>query len=125
MLWGTGRTRIRPQRSRPASRRRFLELEPCEARRLLDGGLVSFLSIDSPSITEGNSGTKLLTFTVTLDPANIEETVTVDFTITDGTALVGQDYLAQSGRLTFLPDDVQQTITVPILGDLDSEADER
>jgi hypothetical protein len=82
------------------------------------------LSINSPSITEGDSGTKLLTFTVTLSAA-YDQSVTVHYATQDGSATSGSDYVAKSGNLTFNPNGpLTQTITVTIKGDKQKENDE-
>ncbi|NNJ09351.1 hypothetical protein EKD04_003315 [Chloroflexales bacterium ZM16-3] len=56
----------------------------------------STITIDSPSITEGDSGTKVLTFTVSLPaPVPTGYTVTVNYGPTvNGTATAGSDYVA-------------------------------
>ena len=75
-------------------------------------------------LTEGDTGTADATFTVTLTEPH-SETVTVDFSTTDGTAISGLDFQAVSGTLTFLPGQpLSQTVTVPVLGDLIDELDE-
>jgi hypothetical protein len=81
------------------------------------------LSIDSPSISEGNSGTKDLTFTVTLLPASAD-TVTVDYATADGTATQPSDYTAKSDTLTFAPGETTKEIDVEIIGDTTIEPDE-
>ena len=58
------------------------------------------LTISDVSLTEGNSGTKTATFTVTLAPTSAQ-TVTVSFATANGTATAGSDYVAASGTLTF------------------------
>ncbi|MEI7687531.1 MAG: cellulase family glycosylhydrolase, partial [Planctomycetota bacterium] len=60
-----------------------------------------------------SSGTSA-TFTVTLSQASAQ-TVTVNFTTADGTALQGLDYTTTTGTLTFAPGQTQKTITVAIL----------
>ncbi len=83
------------------------------------------VSIDSPSVTEGDSGSKSLTFTVTLSPASGQE-VTVDWAEgTGGTATSGTDYTAiTGGTLTFAAGTTSQTIAVTVAGDVLDEADE-
>jgi Ca2+-binding RTX toxin-like protein len=90
----------------------------------VDTGL--FLSINDVSVTEGNSGTKNASFTVTLSRAS-SLTVTVNYTTAatvDGTATAGSDYTAKTGTLTFAPGVVSQMIEIPIFGDTLSEANE-
>jgi hypothetical protein len=74
------------------------------------------ISINSPSISEGDRGTKLLTFTVTLSAA-YDQAVTVYYATQDGSATAGSDYVAISGTLTFAPFQTTKTITVTIKGD--------
>jgi hypothetical protein len=80
-------------------------------------------SINDASITEGNSGTKLLTFTVTLSAA-YDQVVTVNYATQNYTATAGSDYVAKSGTLTFNPGQLTQTFTVTINGDKQKESDE-
>jgi len=77
---------------------------------------VPSLSVNDPSVTEGNAGTTTLTFTVTLNAAS-GQTVTVNYATADGTAVAGTDYTAASGVLTFAPGVTSQTINVTVTGD--------
>ena len=83
------------------------------------------LSIDSPSVTEGDAGSVNLTFTVSLSPASAQ-TVTVGYAEqTGGTATSGTDYTAlPSGTLTFSPGETSKTVTVSVTGDATDEPDE-
>jgi CSLREA domain-containing protein len=81
------------------------------------------LSINDVSTTEGDSGTKTLTFTVTLSAAS-NQTVTVDFATANGTALSPSDYQSASGTLTFTTGQTTKTIGVSIKGDVSFEPDE-
>ena len=83
------------------------------------------LSIDSPSVTEGDSGTATLTFTVTLSRASAR-TVTVGYADAGtGTATSGTDYTAiPAGTLTFAAGTTSQPIAVTVTGDATGEADE-
>jgi hypothetical protein len=84
---------------------------------ILNDDPVPSLTIGDISQAEGNSGTTNFVFTATLSAAS-GQTVTVAFTTADGTAtLLGQDYLAKSGTLTFSPGQTSQAITVQVLGD--------
>ncbi len=81
------------------------------------------LSIGNTTISEGDSGTANMTFTVTLSQASTG-TVTVKYATSDGTATAGSDYNAASGTLTFAPGVTSRTVTVAVRGDTLVEADE-
>ena len=83
------------------------------------------LSIDSPSVTEGDSGSTNLTYTVSLTAASVQQ-VTVDWgSGTGGTATAGTDYTAiTGGTLTFAVGTTSQTFAVSVTGDTTDEADE-
>ncbi len=83
------------------------------------------LTISNASVTEGNRGTKVITFTVTLSIA-YDIPVTVDFATSDGSAKVSDnDYVAKSGTLTFNPGGpLTQTISITIIGDQKKEPTE-
>lgn len=50
---------------------------------------------------------------------NAAGTVTVDYQTFDGTATAGRDYVATSGTLTFGPNELTKTFTIPILNNDD------
>ncbi len=82
------------------------------------------------SISEGGTGTKLATITVSLSGTS-SQTITADFTTLDGFATAtgnlssgGQDYIMQSGTVTFLPGETTKEITITINGDMLYEPDE-
>ena len=81
------------------------------------------LSIDDPSLDEGDSGSAALEFTVTLK-SDATGTVTVDWATADGTASAGRDYTAGNGTLTFNAGDSAMTVSVPVTGDIVDEPDE-
>ena len=81
------------------------------------------LTVDDPSVTEGDTGTANLTFTVTLAPAS-SQTVTVDYATSNGSATVGSDYTAATGTLTFNPSVTTQTVSIVVSGDAVIEPDE-
>ncbi|HHH48136.1 MAG TPA: hypothetical protein ENK51_04535 [Gammaproteobacteria bacterium] len=86
------------------------------------GGLPQ-LSVDSPTVTEGDGGTVDLVFTATLStPAGSD--VTVDFATANATAMSGDDYIARNGTLQILAGRNQGTITIAVNGDTDVENDE-
>ncbi|WP_416673345.1 Calx-beta domain-containing protein [Egbenema bharatensis] len=82
------------------------------------------LSIDNVSVLEGDSGTTIATFTVSLSNPSYQS-ITVNYATQDGTATVADgDYLSQTGQLTFAPGETSQTIAITINSDTKREADE-
>jgi CSLREA domain-containing protein len=81
------------------------------------------LSISDASLTEGNSGTTAMAFTVTLANAT-GAAVNVDFATAPGTATSPADFTATSGTLNFAGATTTQTIAVAIVGDTVVEPDE-
>ena len=81
------------------------------------------ISIDDVSLTEGNSGTANMTFTASLSAAS-GKTVTVGYATADGTAVVGTDYNAAAGTVTFTAGQTTRPVTVAIRGDALDEFDE-
>jgi hypothetical protein len=81
------------------------------------------LSIGDASATEGDSGTRALSFPVTLSTPS-KRTVSVAFATADGSAVASSDYAASSGTITFAPGETSTTVDVAITGDIDVEADE-
>ena len=81
------------------------------------GQNVPSLSINNTQITAGTSGTKNMTFTVSLSGVN-PAGAGVQFATTDGSALAGTDYVAKSGTLTWAAGDTSpKTFNVVINGD--------
>ncbi len=90
------------------------------------GELAPALTIADAAITEGNSGTKLLNFTVTLSKAS-DQTVTVVYNTSPGTAVssgLAADFVAAVGTVTFAPGVLTQNISVTINGDKTVEPNE-
>ena len=92
---------------------------------ITDDDAAPSLSIDSPSVTEGDSGSKNLTFTATLSPASGKQ-VTVQYADAGtGTATSGTDYTAiTGGTLTFAAGTTSQTFAVSVTGDVLDESNE-
>jgi hypothetical protein len=81
------------------------------------------VSINDVSITEGNAGTKVMSFTVTRTGGTAA--FGVNFATVDGSATTADsDYVANSGTLSFGSGVNTQTISVTINGDTKSEFDE-
>lgn len=78
------------------------------------------------SVTEGDTGTSYAYFLLEFTGVrtNESELLSVDYTTKDGTALAGQDYIAQQGRLMLYPNETQVVIAVEVIGDYQVETDE-
>lgn len=81
------------------------------------------ISVAGRRIAEGNSGTRALTFTLTLS-APSSSPVTVHWRTVTGTARAGSDYVAASRTATFAPGQTSRTVTVLVKGDRMRERDE-
>ncbi len=83
------------------------------------------IAISDASLVEGNSGTKLMTFTLSLSNAS-SAGVSVNYSTANGSATTSNyDYVAKSGTVSFAPGETTKTITVTIRGDTKKEKDER
>jgi blue copper oxidase len=81
------------------------------------------ISIANVKLSEGNSGTKQMNFTVTLS-SPYTQSVSVAYKTKDGTAVAGNDYTAKTGTLNFAAGETIKTISVLINGDTNVESDE-
>ncbi|WP_431303745.1 Calx-beta domain-containing protein [Sediminicoccus sp. BL-A-41-H5] len=81
------------------------------------------LSIADAVLTEGDTGSALMNFTVSLSSA-ATEAVTVQYATADGSALSGLDYQAASGSLTFAPGEISKILSIAVLGDTLREGQE-
>ena len=90
---------------------------------ITDDDGASSLSIGDTSVTEGDTGSVTMTFTVTLSPAATQP-VTVDWATSDGTAEAGTDYTMGNGSLRFDIGEDSKTFTVTVTGDEEDEEDE-
>jgi hypothetical protein len=84
----------------------------------------TLLTINTVTVTAGDTGTVTAVFTVSLSaPSNLP--VNVSYATADGTATVrGKDYVPISGTLTFAPGQMTMTITVVVNPDRKRDADE-
>jgi predicted secreted protein len=82
------------------------------------------VSIADASVTEGNAGTKNLSFVVSLtNPSAFD--LSVDITTADGSAVAPGDYTAASGDTVSLPAGVDNaSATISVVGDTTFESDE-
>ncbi len=91
---------------------------------ILNDDSVALLSINNVSITEGDSGTQTLDFTVTRS-GTTTSAVTVDYATANNTATTGDnDYESLTGTLSFASGELSKTISITINGDTPPEADE-
>jgi uncharacterized protein YhjY with autotransporter beta-barrel domain len=90
---------------------------------IIDDDGAPMLTINDVSVTEGDTGTASLVFTVSLSAAS-GRMVTVDYETSDGTALAPGDYAAALDTLTFTPGQTSQTVIVAVNGDTTVEPNE-
>ncbi len=85
----------------------------------------SILNVTGGAVTEGDTGTANLPFTITLDgPADGIEAVEVD-TSSVAPSVAGVDYVALTDEVvTFAPGDMTATVNVVVNGDYDIEPDD-
>ena len=83
------------------------------------------LSIDSPSVAEGNSSTATMTFKVTLSPASGKPVSVRYADAGTGTATSATDYAAiTAGTLNFAAGETEKTVSVTVNGDTLDEPNE-
>jgi photosystem II stability/assembly factor-like uncharacterized protein len=80
------------------------------------------LVVSDVALLEGDAGLSDFVFTVSL-PANALQ-VTVAYATADGSAVAPNDYISNSGTLTFSPSETIKQITVQVVGDIDVETNE-
>jgi hypothetical protein len=81
------------------------------------------IAIADVTLTEGNSGTKLAAFTLTLS-APSGKIVTATYATANVSATAGTDYVAATGTATFNPGATSTVVNVTINGDTGFELDE-
>lgn len=81
------------------------------------------ISINDVSVTEGNSGTKAATFTLTLSGPSVEA-IAIRAITAQGTATESSDYNAINSVVIFQPGTVTHTVDVQIIGDTNLEQNE-
>lgn len=82
------------------------------------------ITINDPSVVEGNAGNgPNMNFVITLsNPTSI--TLSVPFSLADGSANVGSDYQTNGGSFTVFPGALTATVSIGINGDTTVEPDE-
>ncbi|WP_392530961.1 Calx-beta domain-containing protein [Nostoc sp. C117] len=83
------------------------------------------ISISDVSVSEGNTGTTTnANFTISLSNPSYQQ-VTVNYNTSDGTAQVADsDYNSALGTITFNPGETSKTLSIGVIGDNQTEADE-
>jgi hypothetical protein len=81
------------------------------------------ISIGDAVITEGASGTSVVTITLLLSSA-APAPASVRWSTANGTATAGSDFVGASGTATFAAGSLSNTISISVLGDGTLEADE-
>ncbi|HEY0012289.1 MAG TPA: Calx-beta domain-containing protein [Allosphingosinicella sp.] len=85
-----------------------------------DDGTPPFVTIADVVQAEGNGGATDFTFTVTRTGGT--GAITVDYnTVANGTATAGEDFVAESGTLTFGAGEMTKTFTIEVNGDTNAE----
>ena len=90
---------------------------------LTDDVIVPRITIADATVKEGDSGTRNLAFTVSLSEAT-SGPVTVTYATANGTAKAGEDYIAQTGTLTFAAGETSKVVNVKVTGDTAIEGNE-
>ena len=90
---------------------------------IVDNDPLPSLSVSQPTVTEGSSGAKNLSFEVSLSAAS-GQPVSVSYATVDGTAVAGSDYTALSGTVTIPAGQTSATINVAPLDDALAEPTE-
>ncbi|MBL8829124.1 MAG: VCBS repeat-containing protein, partial [Planctomycetaceae bacterium] len=111
-------SKLRRRRQKPA--RYVARFEPLESRRVLSANTIAILPA---SLTEGNSGTALMSFVATRT-GDLNSVVTVEYQTSNGTATSPSDYTATTGNVTFGVGQSSAAVTVPIVGDTTGEDNE-
>jgi hypothetical protein len=82
---------------------------------ILNDDPIPTATIASASVVKQNVQTTNLLINVSLS-ASSYQTIWMNYTTLDGSALAGTDYMATNGLLAFNPGVTNQTITVPVIG---------
>lgn len=75
------------------------------------------------SVSEGNSSATLYVPVTLSGP--MTQSVSVDYTTADGTAIAGSDYQTAAGTITFAPGETSKSVPITIVGDTQPEQDEQ
>jgi hypothetical protein len=82
------------------------------------------ITINDISFNEGNQGSKVVTFTVSLDKAAPAGGISFSYATANGTATASSDFTSVTGTVSIAAGQKSGTISVTILGDKIKEVDE-
>jgi len=92
---------------------------------LIDDDTPPEVRVQGVSLTEGNTGTSIATFVISLNRV-WDEPVVVTYATRDGSATAADsDYTPAQGTVTFAPGEYQKTVGVTVIGDTRAETNER
>jgi hypothetical protein len=89
---------------------------------IIDPTFQPVLTVDDTGVLKPASGTTSETFTVRLYPASAN-TVSVNYSTSNGSAVDGTDFVGTSGTLTFTPGTMSQTVGITVNGSATSVPD--
>lgn len=91
---------------------------------ITDNDAAPTISVNDVLVSEGDTGSTAATFTLSLSAAS-GQIIRVNYATADGTATTADnDYIANSGIVTFNPDETTKTVEVLVVGDTTEESDE-
>ncbi|MEO8352091.1 MAG: Calx-beta domain-containing protein, partial [Chthoniobacteraceae bacterium] len=99
---------------------------PTATVTIVDNDLIPVISVNSPTVSEGDSGTTDMVFTISLDGLS-DRPISVNYATADDTASstgAPPDYVPVSGTLVFQPGETTKTVVVKVNGDTVQEVDE-
>uniref|UniRef100_UPI0026293AA0 Calx-beta domain-containing protein n=3 Tax=uncultured Tateyamaria sp. TaxID=455651 RepID=UPI0026293AA0 len=85
-----------------------------------DGGQNLALFVSDPLVFETDTGGQQAVFEIRLSQP-FDQSITLNYSTADGTALAGEDYVATSGSVTFAPGQTVASVAVDIIGDTINE----
>jgi parallel beta-helix repeat protein len=74
------------------------------------------------SVIEGNDGARNAVFNITITPHSAP--ITIGYKTIAASATAGVDFTETTGEITLAPGENSKTVSVPVIGDTDAEADE-
>ena len=87
-------------------------------------GSTPVINVGNGSVAEGDSGITEMFFQVALTRPAGPGGVSFDYATVDGTALAGQDYIAESGTAIIAEGDTSALLSIGVIGDTVAEPDE-